>query len=116
MSHKGALQTQQEIAKKIGASQSTISYILRGDRTPSKDMAESLEEATAVCREACIWPERHWNPYMPFIASNHCLHCANRIVRIRGIVDHAEECFKDNPDKMEALKDAIDYIYDFSGG
>ena len=95
MSHKRALKTQQEIAKKIGASQSTVSYILRGDRTPSKDMAESLEGATAVCREAWMWPERHWNPYMPFSASNHCLHCANRIVRIRGIVDHAEECFNE---------------------
>ena len=100
MSHTRVLQTQQKIADKIGASQSTISYILKGDRTPSKDMAESLEGATGVCREAWVWPERHWNPYMPFSESNLCLHCVNRIVRIRGIVDHAEGCFKDNPDKM----------------
>ncbi len=115
MSHTRSLQTQQKIANKIGASQSTVSYILRGDRTPSKDMAKSLEGATGICREAWVWPERHWNPYMPFNESNLCLHCANRVVRIRGIVDHAEECFKDNPDKMQALKDSVDYIYDFLG-
>jgi hypothetical protein len=78
-------------------------------------MAESLEGATGICREAWVWPERHWNPYMPFGESSLCLHCVNRIVRIRGIVDRAEECFKDNPDKTQALKDSVDYIYDFLG-
>lgn len=69
---------QQEIAKASGLSQSYIHYVLKGDRTPSLNTAEHLEEATGICREAWLWPDRHHNPYMPFVSGLNCLACANR--------------------------------------
>lgn len=66
--------TQSEIARLTGTTQSHISEIINGWRDgkpapnrkkPSPEMCEALEEATSVCRESWIWPDRHWNPYIP---------------------------------------------------
>jgi DNA-binding transcriptional regulator YdaS (Cro superfamily) len=55
---------QTELAQVIGVSQSYISQILNGQKTVSPFLAEAFEDATAICREAWIWPSLHWNPYM----------------------------------------------------
>ena len=56
-----------------------ISYILQGKRSPSVGMAEALEDATGICREAWLFPKLHWNPYMKETGSNlPCLTCHRR--------------------------------------
>ena len=82
------LLTQQQIAERAGISQPMVGYILRGDRTPSVETAIKLEKATAVCREAWLWPaDRHWNPYIPMTDSIRCTHCENRIGRVQQLVE-----------------------------
>ena len=78
--------TQQEISDETGLSQSYIHYILNSDRIPSMETAEKLEAATGVCREAWLWPDRHYNPYIPFFKGYNCLTCLNRKDRTRWMV------------------------------
>lgn len=73
--------TQQEIAERVGASQPMIHYVLNGDRNPSPAMAESLEEVTGICAPAWIWPDRCWNPYIPFADPVQCGSCEHRTKR-----------------------------------
>ena len=79
--------TQQEISGLTGLSQSYVHYLLNFDRKPSIETAEKLEEATGVCREAWLWPDRHHNPYIPFYEGNNCLTCFNRKDRTRWMVE-----------------------------
>ena len=97
------LMTQQEIADAIGRSQSAIHYILNGDRMPSVDMAVRLEDATGICREAWVWPERHYNPYIPFQGLSSCLTCSNRARRTRKLIDVCIDHFSKAKDKKAAF-------------
>jgi plasmid maintenance system antidote protein VapI len=112
---KKVLMTQQEIADKIGHSQSHIHYILNGDRTPSVMMAVELEEATGICREAWLWPERHFNPYMPFTDATICMSCPNRITRMKYITGKCVALVRDAKDKIQALKDVIEIAHVCNG-
>ena len=94
---KKVLMIQQEIADKVGHSQSHIHYILKGDRTPSVKVAVKLEEATGICREAWLWPERHLNPYMPFTDATICMSCPHRITRMKFVTGH----------KLSAITDIV---------
>lgn len=53
-----------ELARKIGVTYQYISYILKRERIPSPGMAEQLEKATGIKREAWVWPEKYGNPYI----------------------------------------------------
>jgi transcriptional regulator with XRE-family HTH domain len=53
-----------ELARKIGVTYQYISYITKRERTPSPGMAEQLERATGVKREAWVWPDKYENPYI----------------------------------------------------
>jgi hypothetical protein len=55
--------------------ETTVSAIIRGVRKVSMPMAETLEEATGIQREAWSWPQRHYNPYIPLRKRGAC-HCA----------------------------------------
>ena len=79
--------TQQEIAEISDLSQSYVHYILKCDRKPSTESAEKLEIATGVCREAWLWPERHYNPYIPFCNGKSCLVCVNRKDKTKWMVE-----------------------------
>jgi len=71
------LLTQQQIAKRSGCSQAMVHYTINGDRVPSTETAIKLEKATGVCREAWVFPDRHWNPYIPFGTGQNCFKCPN---------------------------------------
>ena len=73
--------SQQEIADRAEISQSLVHYILNGDKNPSPETAIKLEEATGICREGWIWPDRHHNPYIPFTNGINCMACLNRPTR-----------------------------------
>lgn len=60
------LLSQKEIAERAGIAESTIHYIINGDREPSKAMSLALEKATLVARPAWLWPEHCFNPYIPY--------------------------------------------------
>ena len=102
--HLKILMTQQEIAEATGRAQSYIHYILNGDRTPSMQMAEDLEKATGVCREAWLWPDRHYNPYIEFTDSKTCLGCPNRQGRLWKVGETALRYFREAEDKREAFE------------
>jgi plasmid maintenance system antidote protein VapI len=112
---KKVLMTQREIADKVEHSQSHIHYILKGDRTPSLKMAEDLENATGICREAWIWPDRHFNPYMPFTDATQCMSCRNRITRMRMVTEKCVELVRGAEDKLQALKDVIEIAHVCNG-
>ena len=112
---KKVLMTQREIADKVEHSQSHIHYILKGDRTPSLIMAEDLEKATGICREAWIWPERHFNPYVPLTDAIQCMSCRNRITRMRMVTKKCVELVRGAEDKLQALKDVIEIAHVCNG-
>lgn len=85
------LLTQAEIAERSGLSQQYISNIINGNRQPSIDTAESLGEASGICAEAFLWPDRHWNPYIPFTDATNCMTCPNRIKRARWFYANAPQ-------------------------
>jgi len=74
------LLNQSELAGFTGLTQPAIHYILNGDRSPTTETAETLEAATGICREAWVFPERHYNPYIPMIdpLECRCFICPNR--------------------------------------
>jgi transcriptional regulator with XRE-family HTH domain len=109
------LMTQSEIAEASGRSQASIHYILNGDRTPSIDMALSLEHGTGICREAWLFPERHWNPYIPFENIQGCATCPNRFNRIMKSIEVAETYFEKAENKREAFKDLIEIYKTYTG-
>lgn len=105
MSDFRILMTQKEMAKAAGCTQAAISQYLKGDRVPSVKRAEHLEKATGICREAWLWPDRHWNPYQPFASAQLCFGCPFRAVRIKRVMDLGLEHFRKAKDKRAAFQD-----------
>ena len=99
------LHNQEEIARQSKLSQQMVSYILRGDRTPSIETAIKLEKATGICREGWLWPDRHWNPYMPFADATSCFMCHNRVGRLKFQTESCLKIFKKATNKRGAFKD-----------
>jgi hypothetical protein len=58
------LMTNAELARAARLSEPTIHYLIKGNRRPSPRSAEDLEVVTGIAREAWIWPERWFNPYI----------------------------------------------------
>ena len=109
MNHIGLL-TQKQIAELSGCTQSHISKIINGDRIPTTRMALDLESATGICREAWLYPERHWNPYIPFNGLTSCLSCQNRSLRSQKAMEMCIADFKDNKDFTRICQIGITYI------
>ena len=109
------LMTQSEIAEAAGRSQSSIHYILNGDRMPSIETALNLEKATGICREAWLFPERHYNPYIPFDNNNFCSTCPNRPIRIMKSIETAETHFEQTENKREAFKGVVEIHKTYTG-
>jgi len=110
-----SLMTQLEIAGAASLSQSSIHYILNGDRIPSVKAALSLEGATGICREAWLFPERHWNPYIPFNNIQSCATCHNRPKRILKSIEMAEIHFEQAENKREAFKGVVEIHKKYTG-
>ena len=108
------LMTQKEIAVESGFSQQHISLILKGDRSVTLETAIRLENATGICREAWIMPERHWNPYVPFGDPDKCMGCSNRSHRLQHILKTAYEYLVNHPTR-KALQEVLDAIMKFIG-
>ena len=109
MSHIGLL-TQKQIAELSGCTQSHISKIINGDRTPTIRMALDLESATGICREAWLFPERHWNPYIPFNGLTVCLSCQNRSLRSQRAMEMCIADFKVKRDFTRICQIGTTYI------
>ncbi len=106
--------TQKEISHRSGISQQMISLLINGDRTPSVKTAEKLEDATGICREAWLWPARHYNPYIPFDDGLQCMFCHRRVRRIEMFAEKISDYLDKNP-TLVALQEAIDGMYEFGG-
>lgn len=109
------LMTQQEIAETTGRTQPFIHYILKGDRSPSISFSIKLEKATGICREAWMFPERHWNPYIPFRDIQSCMTCPNRPNRIKKSFEMAEIHFEQAENKREAFKGLVEIYKTYTG-
>jgi hypothetical protein len=109
------LMTQSDIAEAARRSQASIHYIFNGDRMPSIEMALDLESATGICREAWLFPERHWNPYIPFGDIQNCATCPNRFNRIMKSIEMAEIHFEQAENKREAFKGVVDIYKIYTG-
>jgi transcriptional regulator with XRE-family HTH domain len=109
------LMTQQEIAEATGRTQPFIHYILKGDRSPSISFSTKLEEATGICREAWMFPERHWNPYIPFNDLIACITCPNRPARIKKSIEMSEIHFEQAENKREAFKGLVEIKKTYTG-
>lgn len=112
----GFILTQAQTADRSGLAQSHISMILRGDRQPTIESSEKLEAATGVCREAWLWPDRHWNPYVPFMSKpNTCLGCANRKGRVKWLVDRCMALVDNAENKIESEQTCLN-VFKTMGG
>jgi len=100
--------TQNEIANATGFAQSYIHYVLKGDRVPSVDNAIKLEKVTGICREGWVFPERHWNPYIPFSSYANCGNCKNKIHRTTKVVELMLDHFKSTKNKRKAIKKILE--------
>lgn len=100
---------QNEIAKGAGLSQQKISYIIKRDRTPSIEDTIKLEKATGICREAWVFPDRCWNPYMPFAESRYCGGCPKKGIRFSMIKEQAFRFAEKFPDR-KGLTAALEVI------
>jgi len=109
------LMAQLEIAEASDLSQSSIHYILNGDRMPSIKTACKLERATGICREAWLFPERHYNPYIPFKNVQSCATCHNRPNRILKSIEMAEAYFEEAEDKREGFKGVVEIHRTYTG-
>lgn len=58
------LMSQNDVAKFARRSPIALNYIIKGARPAGKAMAESLEDATGIGREAWVWPDRWFCPYI----------------------------------------------------
>jgi hypothetical protein len=96
------------MAAATGCSQSHVHYMLKGDRTVSVANAIKLEQVTGICREGWVFPERHWNPYIPFSSYANCGNCKNKIHRIRKTSQMMIEYFKNAENKHEAIQDILE--------
>jgi DNA-binding XRE family transcriptional regulator len=107
--------TQFEIAETADLSQPMIHYILKGDRMPSIETALKLERATGICREAWLFPERHYNPYIPFENVQSCATCHNRPNRILKSIEMAEAHFERAENKREGFKGVVEIHKTYTG-
>lgn len=108
--------SQYEIAKAAGITQTAVHYYINGDRLPSPKIAIRLENVTGICRESWMWPERHWNPYIPFTEnSSLCGSCPNRIARIIRQNEICLDFFKKAENKREAFQGMVDIIVTHGG-
>lgn len=98
-----------------GCSQTYIHYVFNGDRIPSTKMAKRLEQITGVCREAWLWPERHYNPYIPFSDITECGGCSNKIHLIKKTNEVAIKIFSNSIDKRKAFKEMLDVMMLING-
>jgi hypothetical protein len=105
------LLTQAAIARCAKISQPMISMVLRGDRTPSVDVAVRLEACTGVCREAWLFPDRHFNPYQPICDSGFCSTCPNRVTRVKFVGERLLEYLKTTDSRRTALKHACKWFH-----
>lgn len=110
-----ALMTQREMAEATGFTQSYIHYVLRSDRIPSVKNSIRFEQTTGICREAWLFPERHWNPYIPFSNSLACGSCANRIHRAKMVTKLLLENFDKTANKKENIKNFTEITRAFTG-
>ena len=106
---------QKEIAEASGLTQSYISLILKGDRQPTLETVDKLMNATGVCREAWLWPEDHYNPYVPFTDGKQCLLCARRIRMYDWLLKKAEDYLAGNP-VPQTLQDIADALLVYVSG
>lgn len=106
MSDFRLLMTQQNIAEKAGISQQMVSYIINGDRTPSIEVAIKLEKATGFPRESWLFPERHYNPYIPLLDGEDpgWEVCKYRIDLVNHVTDLMLEDFSKNGDFQRMLE------------
>lgn len=93
---RGLMELHEIAAKAEGVSFDYLHRLTRGDRTNiSRPAAEELEKATkghhahpdGICREAWVWPERHYNPYMwkrAVVSPGYCACCASNAERSAG--------------------------------
>ena len=109
------LMTQQQIADATGYSQPAIHYVLKGDRTPSIEMAVRLEPVTGTCREAWLWPERHYNPYIPFDNIKGCMTCTNRKIRTKKAIEIMIDHFATVDDKQQGFKNLLEIFNVYTG-
>jgi len=114
MSNNLGLMTQSNIAELSGCTQPAISKIINGDRVPSLQMANDLEKATGICREAWLYPERHWNPYIPFKGQTACLSCQHRGIRSLKTMEISEADFKVNQ-SFQRISDILVTYYGQKG-
>jgi transcriptional regulator with XRE-family HTH domain len=52
------------IAEKVGVTKTYISFILKGKKIPSAQIARKLEEVTGVERRAWLYPNEFRNPFL----------------------------------------------------
>ena len=110
-----SLMTQHEISVTAHLSQPMIHYILNGDRMPSIETALKLERATGICREAWLFPERHYNPYIPFENVQSCATCHNRPNRILKSIEMAEAHFEQAENKREGFNGVVEIHKTYTG-
>ena len=72
-------------------------------------MAEDLEKATGICREAWLYPHRHWNPYIPFNGLSSCVNCLNKANRIGKGIEVATAHFRKHKDFKVLAEIAVTY-------
>jgi transcriptional regulator with XRE-family HTH domain len=106
MSEFRFLMTQQEIAEKAGISQQMVSYIINGDRIPSIEVAVKLEKATGFPRESWLFPERHYNAYIPLLDGEDpgWEVCKYRIAMVNHVTDLMLEDFSKHRDFRRMLE------------
>ena len=106
MSDSRFLMTQQEIAEKAGISQQMVSYIINGDRIPSIEVAVKLEKATGFPRESWLFPERHYNVYIPLLDGQDpgWEVCKYRIAMVNHVTDLMLEDFSRHRDFQRMLE------------
>lgn len=106
MSDSRFLLTQNEIAEKAGISQQMVSYIINGDRTPSIEVAVKLEKATGFPRESWLFPERHYNAYIPLLDGQDpgWEVCKYRIAMVNNVTDLMLEDFRKHRDFHRMLE------------
>ncbi|MFC1799258.1 hypothetical protein ACFLZL_05585, partial [Thermodesulfobacteriota bacterium] len=63
-----------------------------------------------------LFPERHWNPYIPFtVNSSLCGSCPNRITRVKKQHEICLEFFKQAKNKRKVFQDMADLIVTHGG-
>lgn len=79
------------------------------------DLAVNLEKGTGVCRESWIWPERHWNPYIPLGKATSCLTCLNIASRMWFTAKRIVKMVDAADDKPAFILTVPELIHGFNG-